>query len=88
MSQDSNAMANSLSYSEEKSKTLAEKMARMTIPPRDMYRRQTDLYSQFDIDGLPTHDVSGNEIKKSTLKKLMKEQEKQAKLYEHYLSIS
>jgi cysteinyl-tRNA synthetase len=63
-------------------------MARMTIPPKDMHRRQTDLYSQFDIDGLPTHDISGNEIKKSTLKKLMKEQEKQAKLYEHYLSIS
>ena len=88
MSQLSDAMANSVSCYEEKSKTFAQKMARMSIDPKDMFRRQPDLYSRFDVLGLPTHDVSGIEIKKSILKKLMKDQEKQAKLYEHYLSVS
>jgi cysteinyl-tRNA synthetase len=66
---------------EERSKILMEKMKRMYTPPTEFFRKDTNLYSAFDSDGVPTHDASGNEIKKSTLKKLRKDWEKQAKLY-------
>lgn len=66
---------------EEKRRIFSEKMARMSIKPQDMFRRQTGLYSSFDCDGIPTHDVSGNEISKCNAKKLKKEWLKQEKLY-------
>jgi len=60
---------------------LAEKMARMYLAPQDMFKKKTDLYSQFDADGIPTHDVDGKELGKCALKKLKKDWEKQARLY-------
>jgi len=62
--------------------TLAEKMQRMYIAPENMYRSKPDLYSQFDASGIPTHDAQGNELSKSTVKKLQKDWEKQKKLYD------
>ena len=47
-----------------------------------MYRGQTDLYSQFDAEGIPTHDAAGEPMSKSGYKKLKKDWEKQKKLYE------
>jgi hypothetical protein len=40
------------------------------------------MYSRFDTNGIPTHDAAGNELSKSTVKKLQKNWEKQKKLYE------
>lgn len=70
------------SRKEEQAKQLAEKMARMNINPLDMFRSQTDLYSQFDAEGIPTHDAAGEKISKSAYKKLKKDWEKQKQLYE------
>lgn len=66
---------------DELSQKLAEKMARMYLAPQDMFTKQTGLYSRFDQDGIPTHDVHGKELSKSTLKKLKKDWEKQDVLY-------
>jgi len=70
----------------EKRKDLEEKMARMSLKPQDMFRKYTDLYSAFNIDGIPTHDATGHEISKSSIKKLQKDWEKQKKLYESFLT--
>lgn len=70
------------SRKEEQARQLAEKQARMSLPPQEMFRGQTDLYSQFDADGVPTHDAAGEPISKSSLKKLKKDWEKQKRLYE------
>jgi hypothetical protein len=58
----------------------------MSIAPQDLFRAQTDLYSQFDADGVPTHDATGKELSKSGIKKLKKEWEKQKALFESSLS--
>eukprot|EP01138_Halocafeteria_seosinensis_P003719 gb/GECG01003802.1/.p1 GENE.gb/GECG01003802.1/~~gb/GECG01003802.1/.p1 ORF type:complete len:689 (+),score=112.91 gb/GECG01003802.1/:1-2067(+) len=64
----------------------AELDARKQIPPEQYFRQMKDeegnpLYSQFDEDGIPTHDASGTPLAKNTLKKLKKEYQKQSKLY-------
>jgi hypothetical protein len=46
-----------------------------------MFKGQTDLYSQWDATGLPTHDNEGAPLAKSKQKKLKKDQDKQAKLF-------
>ena len=70
------------SRKDEQAKQLAEKMAKMSIAPEEMFKSQTDLYSAFDEEGVPTHDKEGKELSKSAYKKLKKEWEKQKKLYE------
>jgi len=62
--------------------SLSEKLERQYIPPTEMFRRKPTLYSVFDSDGVPTHDASGKELSKSTMKKLHKNWEKQKKLFE------
>jgi len=74
------------SRKEEQAKQLAEKQARMCMPPEEMFRSQTDLYSAFDADGVPTHDAQGQELSKNGVKKLKKEWEKQKRLYESAVS--
>jgi cysteinyl-tRNA synthetase len=64
------------------SKELSGKLMRQYIPPNELFRKYIYLYSKFDNDGIPTHDVSGNELSKSTIKKLNKDWLKQKKLYE------
>jgi hypothetical protein len=54
----------------------------MSIAPEEMFKSQTDLYSAFDAEGIPTHDAAGEKISKSGLKKLRKDWEKQKALYE------
>ena len=66
----------------EQEKALADKLAKATLNPVDMFMSQTDLYSQFDDDGIPTHDASGEKLSKSGYKKLKKEWEKQKKNFE------
>lgn len=70
------------SRKEEQMRQLAEKEARKSLNPVDMFKGMTDLYSRFDADGVPTHDASGQELTKNAIRKLRKEWEKQKKLYE------
>nr|CAI5849666.1 unnamed protein product [Callosobruchus analis] len=63
----------------------AAKEAQKRIPPTEMFRKETDKYSKFDDDGLPTHDVDGKEISKGQIKKLQKLYEAQKKRYQEYL---
>ncbi|OXU20446.1 hypothetical protein TSAR_012516 [Trichomalopsis sarcophagae] len=64
----------------------AAKEAQKKIPPKEMFRSETDKYSQFDKNGLPTHDVEGKEVSKGQLKKLQKLQQAQEKRYNEYLA--
>ena len=71
------------SRKEEQAKAAAEKEARKSIAPVDMFKPpHCDLYSQFDEDGVPTHDAAGEKLSKSGIKKLKKDWDKQRKLYE------
>ena len=44
------------SRKEQQDKQMADKLARLSVAPQDLFKTQTDLYSQFDADGVPTHD--------------------------------
>ena len=76
--------APSRSRKDEQAKQAAEKLARMTINPKDMFtlNEHEGLYSSYDADGIPTMDKQGEPISKSMSKKLKKEYEKQKKLFE------
>jgi glutaminyl-tRNA synthetase len=76
--------APSNSRKDEQARQLAEKQARMSIPPEVIFRKQTDLYSAWDEDGVPTHDAAGDKVSKSAYKNLKKEWEKQKKLFDKY----
>lgn len=56
----------------------------MSIRPEDMFKPPhcTEGYTQFDEEGIPTHDASGEKLSKSSIKKLKKDWEKQKKLFE------
>lgn len=56
------------------------------IPPGELFKRETDKYSQFDDKGLPTHDHEGKELSKGLVKKLQKLQQAQEKKYNEYLA--
>lgn len=64
----------------------AEREARAKIPPSELFKSCTDLYSKFDENGLPTHDKDGEPLSKSALKKVEKEYKKQQEVYEKYLA--
>uniref|UniRef100_W5KF71 Cysteine--tRNA ligase, cytoplasmic n=1 Tax=Astyanax mexicanus TaxID=7994 RepID=W5KF71_ASTMX len=70
---------------EREEKKKMAKLAKMKIPPREMFRSETDKYSSFDDTGFPTHDAEGKEISKGQTKKLRKLYEAQEKLYNEYL---
>ncbi|KAI1903982.1 hypothetical protein AGOR_G00001000, partial [Albula goreensis] len=63
----------------------AAKLAKMKIPPSEMFRSETEKYSKFDETGFPTHDIEGKEISKGQTKKLRKLYEAQEKLHKEYL---
>ncbi|XP_076767144.1 cysteine--tRNA ligase, cytoplasmic [Xylocopa sonorina] len=63
----------------------AAKEALKKIPPSEMFKLEIDKYSQFDNNGLPTHDINGKEISKGQIKKLQKLQQAQEKRYNEYL---
>ncbi|OTF79759.1 hypothetical protein BLA29_014358 [Euroglyphus maynei] len=55
------------------------------IDPHQMFRLETDKYSKFDDNGMPTHDNDGQELTKSALKKIAKRFQAQEKKYNDYL---
>lgn len=76
------AEAGSRSRKEEQMRQLAEKEAKKSLNPVDMFKGMTDLYSAFDADGVPTHNAAGEPLTKNAIKKLRKDWEKQKKLFE------
>ncbi|KAF6332655.1 hypothetical protein mRhiFer1_002118 [Rhinolophus ferrumequinum] len=65
----------------------AAKLAKMKIPPSEMFLSESDKYSKFDENGLPTHDTEGKELSKGQAKKLKKLFEAQEKLHKEYLQM-
>uniref|UniRef100_A0A8C4KBE7 Cysteine--tRNA ligase, cytoplasmic n=1 Tax=Dromaius novaehollandiae TaxID=8790 RepID=A0A8C4KBE7_DRONO len=65
----------------------AAKLAKMKIPPHEMFKLEHDKYSVFDENGFPTHDTEGKELSKGQIKKLKKLYETQEKLYKEYLQM-
>ena len=63
-----------------------EREAQARIRPQDMFRDQTDKYSQFDSDGIPTHNAAGETISDKQVKKLRKLWQAQEKKHNEYLS--
>lgn len=62
-----------------------QKLEKGKVPPSDLFRQpQTSDFSQWDADGLPTHDKDGQEISKAKRKKCVKEWDAQKKLHEEY----
>lgn len=59
--------------------------AQKRINPKEMFLKETDKYSAFDENGLPTLDVEGKEVSKGQVKKLQKLQQAQEKKYNEYL---
>ena len=58
------------------------KERRMLIEAVNLFREWDEFkgkYSKFDDKGIPTHDAEGNELTKSAMKKLVKEQQKHVK---------
>lgn len=41
-----------------------EKERKLATNARDYYAEMTNLYSRFDNEGVPTHNIDGSEIKK------------------------
>ncbi|XP_066919805.1 cysteine--tRNA ligase, cytoplasmic-like isoform X2 [Clytia hemisphaerica] len=73
---------------EAKKKQLAEQKAKeekAKTPPSELFIKETDKYSQFDENGVPTHDAAGEKLSASQIKKLKKQYTQQEKLYKKYV---
>ncbi|KAI9246848.1 cysteinyl-tRNA synthetase [Sporodiniella umbellata] len=68
----------------ERERKRLEKLEKGKLAPQDMFK-QSEEFSQFDEQGLPTHTKDGQEVAKSRKKKLVKEYDIQKKLHEEYL---
>lgn len=64
-------------------KKIAEREAKAKIAPKDLWK-EDPAYSQWDEEGIPTHNKEGEAISKSLKKKLVKQHEAQKKLYHDY----
>lgn len=62
-----------------------ERLQKMKVPPQELFQDKT-LYSEWDEQGIPTKNASGEEVTKSMRKKLLKLYQQQEKLYNEYLS--
>lgn len=68
---------------EEREQKTLEKVEKGKISHLEMFK--TNEFSEWDADGLPTKDASGNEITKSRGKKLRKDWARQKKLHEAWI---
>jgi cysteinyl-tRNA synthetase len=69
----------------------ADKLAAASVKPSEMFKLPhladaDKKYSAYDAEGIPTHDHEGKELGEKAIKKLKKDQEKQKKDHEWYLS--
>ena len=69
----------------------AKRKARLeqaSVPPSEMFKRDSAIakeFSEWDAQGIPTKEASGEPLSKSRRKKLEKEYEKQMKLHQSFL---
>jgi len=70
------------SRKEQQEQQLAAKLAMKSVKPEEMYLSQTDLYSKWDDQGIPTHDKAGEPLSKNAVKKLKAAWDKQKKVFE------
>lgn len=56
------------------------------IPPSE-FLRDDEYYTKYDEDGIPTHDIHGEILSKSTRKKLVKKYEKHKARYNKYANV-
>ena len=80
LKKEENKTAAARSRKDEQAAQKAAKDALRRIKPEDLFRNEK--YSKWDEKGIPTHDAEGNEVSKNASKKLAKEWEAQAKLYD------
>ena len=59
-----------------------QREAQAAVPPTELFRLQTDKYSAFDEQGLPTHDAEGQPLSDKQKKKLQKLWQAQEKKYQ------
>lgn len=59
--------------------------AAAAISPEDLFRNQKDKFSQYDGQGIPTHDAQGQLITENQKKKMRKQWQIQEKKYKEYL---
>ncbi|KAH8252904.1 hypothetical protein KR032_002544 [Drosophila birchii] len=64
----------------------AAKEAQRRVNPKEMFLGETEKYSAFDENGLPTLDKDGKEVSKGQIKKLQKLQQQQEQRYKEYLA--
>ncbi|KAH8277702.1 hypothetical protein KR018_003747 [Drosophila ironensis] len=64
----------------------AAKEAQRRVNPKEMFLGETEKYSAFDENGLPSLDKEGKEISKGQIKKLQKLQQQQEQRYKEYLA--
>ena len=69
---------------EKREKEALEKAEKGKVRPQDMF--QTPEFSAWDVDGVPTKDVGGEDLAKSRAKKLRKDWERQKKAHEAWLA--
>lgn len=62
-----------------------EKEAKKSIPPTEMFLKDTDKFSKFDEKGFPLLDLEGKELAKAQMKKLQKQYDAQKKSYDEFL---
>lgn len=81
--------AKRLEKEKKKAEQVAKKQQQQQQPapqhPSEMFRNPD--YSQWDANGLPTHDKDGKELTKSQGKKVAKLMEAQKKKYEKWLQV-
>jgi len=71
------------SRKDEQAAAAAEKLRLQKIPPTEFFKSERGSeFSAYDETGLPTHAADESPLPKSAIKKLAKDLEKQAKLYE------
>ncbi|KAL6722340.1 cysteinyl-tRNA synthetase [Lecanora helva] len=71
---------------EAREKEAASRADKGRLSPKDMF--QTEEFSAWDVEGLPTHEKNGEELTKSKRKKLQKDWERQKKLHEAWKKTS
>ncbi len=63
-----------------------ERLVKGKLSPTEMFKSEESKkeFGQWDENGIPTHDVKGEELAKSRKKKLTKEWDAQKKLHDEY----
>lgn len=64
----------------------AERIAKAKVDPKDMFKAD-ERFGEWGEDGLPTKLKDGGDVPKSMMKKLVKEQQRQAKAYKEVMGL-